>query len=208
MKNPGDYMAIKNFELGELAFDYNPDHVYNTWKHSMEGVLDDDEEYDEWDGIGCNRQFAPLDRLGVEQLRELCIIESQHLHDIEEGHMTILAFNEAEDEAISDGRSEPHVILDLGVRSTVMALLEIGAYPFSSCNGGSFHDDDRHTESYPLVAMYGDNDVLDKVEQAAKRSGCGLYGTQDLTGIGALVLYANNIRNFSRMTFQLLELLE
>ena len=120
MKNPSDSIAIKNFELGELVFDYNPDHVYNSWRHSMEGVLDDDEEYDEWDGIGCNRQFAPLDRLGVEQLRELCMIESQHLHDIEEGHMTILTFNEAEDKAISDGRSEPHVILDLGVRSTVI----------------------------------------------------------------------------------------
>jgi|SaaInlStandDraft_1057018.scaffolds.fasta_scaffold51714_2 hypothetical protein len=201
-------MGIKKFEIGELVFEFNADQVYNSWKHSMEGILDEDEEYDEWDGIGCNRQFAPLERIGIDQLRELCIIESQHLHDIEEGNKTILHLHESEDEAISEGRNEPYMILDIGVRSTVMALLELGAYPFSSCNGGCFLEDNRHTESYPVIAMYGENDILHKIEQTARLSGCGLYEAQDLTGMGGLVLYTNNIRNFSRMTFLLLALLE
>ena len=42
-----------------------------------------------------------------------------------------------------------------------MALrIELGAEPFSSCDGFlSSIDDERHAESHPVVAMYGPDDV-------------------------------------------------
>lgn len=200
-------MTIKTFEIGDITIDFQPEKVYNSWEHSMEGLLEEDEPL-ELDGIGGNRQFAPLDALGVDKLRELGIIESQNMHDIEEGHITITELYEREHQAISDGIGEPHMILDLGLRYVVMALLEVGAHPFSSCNAGSFPNDNRHAESYPLVAMYGNNDAISIIKWAAERSGCGLYGTEDPTGMGALVLYSNNIRNFTRMAGQLLHSLD
>ena len=66
-------------------------------------------------------------------LRELTIIEAQYLHDIEEGHRTIGDIHEAEEVLWEEDRVEPYMILDVGVRTVVMALLELGAEPFSSC---------------------------------------------------------------------------
>ena len=85
-----------------------------------------------------------------------------------------MAIFEAEEALWEEDRVEPYMILDVGVRTVVMALLELGAEPFSSCNGGSFPDDERHAESHPLVAMYGPDDVLAIVENAARKHRCGL----------------------------------
>ena len=158
----GESMTIRVFDLGEIAIDFNAAEVYNSWEESMRDILDEDEdeEFIDLDGVGGNRQFAPLDPIGMEELRELAIIEAQYLHDIEEGHRTIGDIHEAEEELWEEDRAEPYMILDVGVRTVVMALLELGAEPFSSCNGGSFPDDERHAESHPLVAMYGPDDVL------------------------------------------------
>ena len=89
-----------------------------------------------------------------------------------------------------------------------MALLELGAEPFSSCNGGSFPDDERHAESHPLVAMYGPDDVLAIVENAARKHRCGLYGTDGFGGKGALVLYADDVRKFMAVAHEFFRLVE
>ena len=100
------------------------------------------------------------------------------------------------------------MILDVGVRTVVMALLELGAEPFSSCNGGSFLDDERHAEPHPLVAMYGPDDVLGIVENAARKHRCGLYGTDGYGGKGALVLYADDVRKFMAVAHEFFRLVE
>ena len=187
-------MTIRVFDVGELTIEFTASEVYDSWEASMRDILDDDEEFIDLDGVGGNRQFAPLDPIGMEQLRELTIIEAQYLHDIEEGHRTIGDILEAEEALWEEDRVEPYMILDVGVRTVVMALLELGAEPFSSCNGGSFPDDERHAESHPLVAMYGPDDVLAIVENAARKHRCGLYGTDGFGGKGALVLYADDVR--------------
>jgi len=193
-----DGMTIRVFDRGEITIDFNPAEVYNSWEEYMRDILDDDEdeEFIDLDSVGGNRQFAPLDPIGMEQLRELTLIEAQYLHDIEEGHRTIDEIREAEEVLWEEDRVEPYMILDVGVRTVVMALLELGAEPFSSCNGGSLSDDEYHAESYPLVAMYGPDDVLAIVENAAREHGCGLYGTDGFGGKGALVLYTDDVRKF------------
>ena len=201
-------MSINVFELGEITIDFNPSMVYDSWEASMRDILDDDEEFIDLDGVGGNRQFAPLDPIGMEQLRELTIIEAQYLHDIEEGHRTIGDILEAEEALWEEDRVEPYMILDVGVRTVVMALLELGAEPFSSCNGGSFPDDERHAESHPLVAMYGPDDVLAIVENAARKHRCGLYGTDGFGGKGALVLYADDVRKFMAVANEFFRFIE
>lgn len=192
----GDAMTIRIFDVGELTIEYNASAVYDSWEESMRDILDEDEEFIDLDGVGGNRQFAPLSPMGVDDLRVLSIKESQHLHDIQEGHRTINDILEAEEELWDDNQVDPFMILDIGVRTVVMALLELGAEPFSSCNGGSFPDDERHAESHPLVAMYGPDEVLAMVEDAARKHQCGLYATDGFGGKGALVLYADDVRKF------------
>jgi hypothetical protein len=192
----GDTMTIRVFDVGELTIEYNASAVYDSWEESIRDILDEDEEFIDLDSVGGNRQFAPLSTMGMEDLRVLSIKESQHLHDIQEGHRTINDILEAEEELWEDDEVDPYMILDVGVRTVVMALLELGAEPFSSCNGGSFPDDERHAESHPLVAMYGSDDVLAIIEDAARKHQCGLYGTDGFGGKGALVLYTDDIRKF------------
>ena len=192
----GDIMAIHVLEVGELTIEFNASDVYDSWEDSMRDILDEEEDFIDLDGVGGNRQFSPLSPIGMDELRVLSITESQHLHDIQEGNRTISDIQDAEEELWDVGRFEPYMILDVGVRTVVMALLEIGAEPFSSCNGGSFPDDGRHAESYPLVAMYGPDEVLTIVENAARKHQCGLYGTDGFGGKGALVLYADDVRKF------------
>ena len=203
-------MTIRVFDVGEIAIDFNAAEVYNSWEDYIRDILDDDEdeEFIDLDGVGGNRQFAPLDPIGMEQLRELTIIEAQYLHDIEEGHRTIGDILEAEEALWEEDRVEPYMILDVGVRTVVMALLELGAEPFSSCNGGSFPDDERHAESHPLVAMYGPDDVLAIVENAARKHRCGLYGTDGFGGKGALVLYADDVRKFMAVANEFFRFIE
>jgi len=189
-------MTIRIFDIGELTIEYDASEVYDSWEESMRDILDEDEEFGDLDGVGGNRQFAPLTPLGMEELRMLSIIESQHLHDIQEGHRTIGDIRDEEETLWEDDQVEPYMILDVGVRTVVMALLELGAEPFSSCNGSSFPNDEHHTESYPLVAMYGPNDVLNTIENAARKHRCGLYGAGGFGGKGALVLYADDVRKF------------
>ena len=192
----GGTMVIRVFDVGELMIDFSADNIYDSWEESMRDILDEGEEFFDLDGVGGNRQFAPLEPIGIEALRELSIIESQNLHDIQEGHRKINDILEAEEELWNNDLVEPYMILDVGLRTIVMALLELGAEPFSSCNGGSFPDDNRHAESHPLVAMYGPSDVLTIVENAARKHRCGLYGTDGFGGKGALVLYTDDVRKF------------
>ena len=201
-------MTIRVFDVGELTIEFTASEVYDSWEASMRDILDDDEEFIDLDGVGGNRQFAPLDPIGMEQLRELTIIEAQYLHDIEEGHRTIGDILEAEEALWEEDRVEPYMILDVGVRTVVMALLELGAEPFSSCNGGSFPDGERHAESHPLVAMYGPDDVLGIVENAARKHRCGLYGTDGFGGKGALVLYADDVRKFMAIAHEFFRFIE
>jgi hypothetical protein len=201
-------MPIRIFDIGELTIEFNGDEVYHSWEESMRDILDEEEEFIDLDGVGGNRQFAPLAPVGTEELRMLSIIESQHLHDIQEGHRTIGDIREEEEALWELDQVEPYMILDVGVRTVVMALLELGAEPFSSCNGGSFPDDERHTESYPLVAMYGREDVLKIVENAARKHRCGLYGAGGFGGKGALVLYADDVRKFIPVAHEFFRFIE
>ena len=189
-------MAIRIFDIGDLAIEYNASEVYASWEESMRDILDEDEEFVDLDGVGGNRQFAPLAPVGLEELRMLSIIESQYLHDIQQGHRSIDDIRDEEEALWEQDEFEPYMILDVGVRTVVMALLELGAEPFSSCNGGSFPNDEHHTESYPLVAMYGPDNVLKLVENAARKHQCGLYGAGGCGGKGALVLYSGDVRKF------------
>jgi hypothetical protein len=204
----GDSMTIRVFDVGELTIEFTASEVYDSWEASMRDILDDDEEFIDLDGVGGNRQFAPLDPIGMEQLRELTIVESQHLHDIQEGNRTIVDILDGEEKLWDEDQVEPYMILDVGVRTLVMALLELGAEPFSSCNGGCFSNDARHSESHPLVAMYGPDDVLHIVENAARKHRCGLYGTNGFGGKGALVLYADDVRKFMAVAHEFFRFIE
>ena len=68
----GESMTIRVFDLGEIAIDFTAAEVYNSWEESMRDILDEDEdeEFIDLDGVGGNRQFAPLDPIGMEELRE------------------------------------------------------------------------------------------------------------------------------------------
>jgi len=205
-----DGMTIRVFDVGEISIDFNAAEVYNSWEDYMRDVLDDDEdeEYIDLDAVGGNREFSPLWAIEVDELRELAIIESQHLHDIHEGHRTISDIHEAEEVVWEEDRAEPFMILDVGVRTVVMALLGLGAEPFSSCNGGCFEGDGHHAESYPLVAMYGPDDVLKLVENAARKHQCGLYNAGGFGGQGALVLYADDVRKFMAVAHEFFRFME
>ena len=190
-------MAIKTFDLDEITVQFDPTLVYRSWEHSMEWLLEEGEEYDLLDAVGGNREFTPMDSIGMDSLNELFEQEKRYIRLLESDNITEEEIAEAEDELHDDDIWRPHLILDVGVRSTVMALLELGCYPFSSCNGGSFSDKMHHIEHYPLVAMYGEALALRQVEIAAKASGCGLHWVNDMSGMGALVLYADDIRRFA-----------
>lgn len=192
----GVEMGIKTFELDEISVQFDPRLVYRSWKHSMEWLLEEDEEFDLLDAVGGNREFTPMDPIGFDSLKNLFEQEKKRIRLLELDDITEEEITETENEFHDDENWWPHLNLDVGVRSTVMALLEIGCYPFSSCNGGSFSNKIHHMEHYPLVAMYGDESVLGKVEVAAKSSGCGLHWVDDMSGMGALVLYTNDIRRF------------
>ena len=126
----------------------------------MEWLLEEDEEFDLLDAVGGNREFAPMDPIGLNSLNELFEQEKKRIRLLELDDITEEEIAETEDELHDDEIWRPHLNLDVGVRSTVMALLEIGCYPFSSCNGGSFSDKIHHMEHYPLVAMYGEEPAL------------------------------------------------
>ena len=153
-------MAIKTFDLDEITVQFDPTLVYRSWEHSMEWLLEEGEEYDLLDAVGGNREFTPMDSIGMDSLNELFEQEKRYIRLLESDNITEEEIAEAEDELHEDDIWRPHLILDVGVRSTVMALLEIGCYPFSSCNGGSFSDKTHHMEHYPLVAMYGEEPAL------------------------------------------------
>ena len=200
-------MTIQVFDVGEITINFDASNIYDSWEESMRDILDD-EEFVDLDGVGGNRQFCPLEPIGITALEELSRIESQQISDIQTGNRTISDINDAEEELWENERYEPYMILDVGVRTLVMALLEIGSEPFSSCNGGSFSNDVRHAESYPLIAMYGPNDTLSIIEKAAKKHACGLYGTGGFGGKQALVLYTDDVRKFIALANELLHFIQ
>lgn len=190
-------MPIKIFELDEISINYTPEEIYDSWESYMKDVYVDengdeiDEDEFDYDAIGGNREFSPLDPLGTSDLTELCRVEAQQLEDLHAGQTTTDEIEEREEEMYTDDSYQPYMILDVGVRSAVMALLEVGAHPFSSCNGGCFQDERYHAEAYPLIALYGRLETLKLIESVARSTGCGLY-----SGMGALILYTNDIRRF------------
>ena len=199
-------MAIRTFEIGAITIDYDARSVYSTWEHSMQWLLDEYEDEDgiDLDGVGGNREFAALCSDDVEQVRALCALERQQLNAIQGGGLTAELIEESEEQAYEDDAYRPHMILDVGVRSLVMAILEAGGFPFSSCNAGSLSDDRHHAESYPLIALYAPSDCLEKIEQAARNNGCGMHCTDVFPQLGALVIYTDDIRKFPAMAEDLL----
>tara|TARA_Y100000034_G_C6705179_1_gene311220 strand:+ start:53 stop:550 length:498 start_codon:yes stop_codon:yes gene_type:complete len=71
------------------------------------------------------------------------------------------------DEALQDLEdNEVWIIgLDPGVASTVIALLAIGAVPFTSCSGGP-----GHYEQHPLVAFWAREDQMTHILAAAEQT--------------------------------------
>jgi len=202
-------MPIQTFELDGITIDYDARSVYSTWEHSMEWLFEeygDDEEFD-LEAVGGNREFSALWSNGVEAVRDLCALESEQLNSIDVGELTAETIEEIEEEAYDADAFSPHMILDVGVRSLVMAILEAGGYPFSSCNAGSLNDDRYHAEAYPLIALYAPPECLRKIEQAARKNGCGMHCTDAFPQLGALVIYTDDIRNFPAMALDLLELI-
>ena len=194
-------MGIDIVEMNKIVIDYDAKNVYSDWLESVKEYSDEDEEDIELDGIGGNRLFDPFDPIGVENLTKICTIEYQQIIAIDSGELNFSEVKEAEEHAFSNDEQEWWMFLDLGVRSVVLAIREIGGFPFSSCNAGCFQDDDkRHSEHYPLVAFYGDQSCIQIVENAARQNGCGLY-----TNGGSLVLYTNDIVNLNRVAADLLE---
>ena len=199
-------MPIQNFELDVIAIDYDARSVYSTWEHSMEWLLEENEFEGELDldGVGGNREFAALWSDGVEVVRDLCALERQQLNNIDAGVLTADMIEEIEEEAYEADTYSPYMIVDVGVRSLVMAILEAGGYPFSSCNAGSLNDDRYHAEAYPLIALYAPPECLLKIEQAARKNDCGMHCTDVFPQLGALVIYTDDIRKFPAMALDLL----
>lgn len=174
----------------------------------MEWLLDDEDE-DEIDleAVGGNREFTALWSDGIEQVRALCDLERQQLNAIDEGSLTVQQIEELEEQAYEADTYALHMILDVGVRSLVMAILEAGGNPFSSCNAGCLNDDRHHAEVYPLIALYAPPECLGKIEQAALITGCGMHCTDVFPQLGALIIYTDDIRKFPAMAEELLGLI-
>ena len=190
-------MTIKVFELNELVFDYDPNEIHSNWEESVAEYTD---EVDFLEDVGGNRCFVPFDPVGVDYLREICDIESQQITAIGSGELSFAELLDDEEHALSNGEGELQQELDLGMRGVVFAILEIGGFPFSSCNGGCFSDDKRHHSGhYPHVAFYGNQSCIRLIDDAARENGCGLHESSN-----AVVLYTNDIRNLNKVARYLL----
>ena len=62
--------------------------------------------------------------------------------------------------------ASPFSHLDVGVASSVVALVALGAAPIISCNGGIF--DDAHFHPHPLVAFFAPTEAGDMILDAAR----------------------------------------
>lgn len=86
-----------------------------------------------------------------------------------------LAIDDATEEHVREVFSERaqtisiYDLLDPGIASSVAALVDVGAVPFSSCNGGSLGG--HHLEPRPIVAFVADEPVLRMIILAAEDAG-------------------------------------
>lgn len=65
-----------------------------------------------------------------------------------------------------DFKMSPFSFLDVGIASSVVALIALGGAPIISCNGGVF--DDPHFHPHPLIAFYAPRDAEPTVLAAAR----------------------------------------
>lgn len=139
-------------------------------------------------GLGCNREYADLRRLGWRVANSVHELEGELMERIERAQD-----GEAEHEKILDelshGEGDFSLLgLDIGVAAAVASLSAAGCIPFTSCNGGAFGD--HHHEAYPLVAFFAKPWMITLLLHAANDADIGM---QSQTG-GCVVAYTNDIR--------------
>jgi len=176
-------VALKIFEDIEIQMNYKADGLDDSWFDENGEVIE---------GSGMNREFFDFDSFLKQELLDLCDAERELIDSLVNKKKSILEIIEEEEEFLEN--CEMVYFLDLGVRSAVMALRYLGAYPVSSCNAGSFTEDPNHLEKHhPVIAFHSPHELLIEVEKAALITGCGLVGPR----IGCLVLYTDDIRKFT-----------
>jgi|GEM_PF-2969690 len=84
--------------------------------------------------------------------------------------------------------------LDLGVASSVLALLAAGCITISSCNGSS-----GHTENYPVVIFRSRPNWVYFLLEVAEKTECGL----DNAEAGTIVLFANDVHSIIQFAQEL-----
>lgn len=67
-----------------------------------------------------------------------------------------------------DFQNSPFSFLDVGVASSVVALIALGGAPIISCNGGAF--DDPHFHPHPLIAFYAPLEAGSAILAAARHA--------------------------------------
>jgi hypothetical protein len=137
-------------------------------------------------GLGCNREYADLRRLGWKVAKNVHAAEGELIERLERAEDPAAEYDKINDEAGEDGSDL--LGLDIGVAAVVASLSAVGCVPFTSCNGGAYGH--HHHEAYPLVAFFAKPWMADLLLGAAADSGIGLANQ---TG-GCVVAYADDIR--------------
>lgn len=187
-----------------IEFDFDPEKV--DWPFTG---LDDEANPVE---LFANMEFFPFREISTNEAHMVTTIEDRQLQRIHSGELKFSEIQNADEEAIENHDAnfweQPWRHLDFGVRGAVMSMTSIGATTITCCNGGSFEslgDDKPHREDYPLILFTGDHHHIRLVEEAARCNNCGLVGAEE-TYPKSLVVYTNDIQNFTRFSYDLLEL--
>jgi hypothetical protein len=137
--------------------------------------------------LGCNRSYVDLRGCSWSQFDRIFEFESQFIARLVSAGNQEQEYNAIADELCED--DEGLLGLDIGVASAVVALSTAGCIPFSSCNGAAFGG--SHHEEHPLVAFFSRPQFVSVLMQTAEEANTGVENDTS----GALVLYANDIRN-------------
>ncbi|MDR6530252.1 hypothetical protein J2800_000988 [Caulobacter rhizosphaerae] len=137
--------------------------------------------------LGGNRHYFDLRHVGWRDVSRMIGEEAPYLvrlrqaSDVEDEMGAIV---EELEERLVEECEDPLWGLDLGVAVATLALAASGCITFSSCNGGVFGEE-RHLESYPLIAFHMRSRIAPLIASAARASGAGLA----MHGDGSIQVY-------------------
>jgi hypothetical protein len=133
-----------------------------------------DEEYMSCnEGLAENHRYWDLRWMDWSDYENMCR-DADRLIELQEEHPDEDALSE-----VAGDNMVYYLDLDPEVASVVVALVAIGAVPFTSCSGNA-----GHHETHPLVGFWAAVDLKESVQAAAQKAGV------DVEAVGsALVVY-------------------